>query len=82
MKNNANRSGSAAGFDITHANRDSALFVFTTTEVFPSLADNTYARSTTVPDNNSNADFCFDNADKAVDADILILGGHRPHVDR
>ena len=71
-KNNANTSGSAAGFDITHASRDTALFVSTAADVFPSPADNTNARSTTMPDNNGNADFHFDNANKAVDADILI----------
>ena len=72
VKNNANMSGSAAGFNITHASRDTALFVFTATDVFPSPADNTNASSTTVPDNNGHADFCFDDNDKAVDADILI----------
>ena len=66
-------SGSTAGFNITHASRDTALFVFTAADVFPSPADNTNASSTTVPDNNGNVDnFRFDNANKAVDADILI----------
>ena len=65
-------SGSTAGFDITHASRDTALFVFTATDVFPRPADNTNARSTTMPDNNGNVDFRFDDADKAVDTDILI----------
>ena len=65
-------SGSAAGFDITHANRDTALFVFTAADIFPSPADNTNARGTTVPDNNGNADSHFDDTNQAVDADILI----------
>ena len=51
---------------------DTTLFVFTTAKVLPSLADNTNASSTTMPDNNSSVDFCFDNIDKDVDADILI----------
>ena len=72
MKNNANMSESAAGFNITNASRDTALFVFTAADVFPSPADNTNANSTAVPDNNGNVDFRFDDADKAVDADILI----------
>ena len=46
--------------------------VFTTADIFPRPADNTNARGTTMPDNNSNVDFHFNNADKAVDADILI----------
>ena len=71
-KEQANMSGITTGFNITHASRDTALFVFTTADVFPSLADNTNASSTTVPDNNGNADFHFDNADKAVNTDILI----------
>ena len=82
VKNNANMSGSAAGFNITHASRDTTLFVFTTTNVFPSLADNTNASSITMPDNNGNADFHFDDADEAVDANILIWGGLQPHVNR
>ena len=65
-------SGRATGFNITYASRDTALFVFTTADVFPRPADNTNARSATVPDNNGNADFRFDDADKAVDANILI----------
>ena len=65
-------SGSAAGFNITHASRDTALFVFTAADVFLSPADNTNASSITVPDNNSNADFHFNDADEAVDADIPI----------
>ena len=72
MKNNANTSGRATGFDITHAIRDNALFVFTAADVFPRLADNTNARSATMPDNNGNVDFRFDNADKAVNTNILI----------
>ena len=65
-------SGSAAGFDITHASRNAAISVFTAADAFPRLTDNTNARGTTVPDNNSNADFRFDDTDKAVDANILI----------
>ena len=65
-------SESTAGFNITHASRDTALFVFTAADIFPSPADNTNASSTTMPDNNGNADFRFDDADKAVDTDILI----------
>ena len=65
-------SGSATGLNITHASRDTVLFVFTAADVFPSPADNTNASSTTMLDNNSNADFCFNDANKAVDADILI----------
>ena len=65
-------SGSATGFNITHASRDTTLFVFTTADIFPSPADNTNASSTTMPDNNGNADFHFDDTNKAVDADILI----------
>ena len=72
MKNNANMSGRAAGSDITHASRDTALFVLTTADIFPRPADNTNARSATMPDNNGNADFRFDDANEAVDADILI----------
>ena len=67
-------SGNPAGFNITHASRDAALFVLTTTDVFPITADNTDASSITVPDNNINADFCFG------DADILISGGLWPHI--
>ena len=74
-------SGSAAGFNITHASRDTALFVFTAADIFPSPADNTNASSTTVPDNNGNADFHFDDTDKAVNADKLIWGGLRPHIN-
>ena len=65
-------SGSTAGFNITHASRDTALFVFTATDVFPSPADNTNASSITMPDNNSNVDFRFNDANEAVDTNILI----------
>ena len=65
-------SGSATGFNITHASRDTALFVFTTADVFRSLADNTNASSITMPYNNSKVDFCFNDTNEAVDADILI----------
>ena len=61
-KNNANMSESTAGFNITHASRDTALFVFTAADVFPRPADNTNASSSTMPDNNGNVDFRFDDA--------------------
>ena len=65
-------SGSTTGFDITLANRDTSLYVFTAADVFPSPADNTNARGTTMPDNNGNVDSRFDDADQVVDADLLI----------
>ena len=71
-------SGSTTGFNITHVSRDTTLFVFTAADVLPSPADNTNASSTTMPDNNSNVDFCFDDADEAVDANIPISGGLQP----
>ena len=62
--------GSATGFNITHANRDAALFVCTVTNVFP--ADNSNASGTTMPDNNGKVDFCFNDTDENVNADILF----------
>ena len=61
---------STAGFSITHANRDAALFVFTVTNVFP--ADDSNASGTTMPDNNGKVDFRFDDANENVDTDILF----------
>ena len=66
--------GNPAGFNITHASGDAALFVLTAANVFSSMADNTDASSIIMPDNNSDADFRFGNAD------ILISGGLWPHI--